>query len=274
MTQTSSIKIATWNVNSIKARIDSFISWIKSKNPDILLLQELKCTTENFPHDAINDLGYNTAIFGQKSYNGVAILSKYPINDIQNNLPNFSDEQSRYIEAVISIDKQAIRVASVYVPNGGSELKTGQNINETEKFKYKMDFFNNLSAHLENNLRYNEIFLVGGDFNVAINDDDVFDPISLKNSLCFHDDERIKLRKILNLGYGDLFKNFCQDSHQYSWWDYRRNSLDLNKGYRIDYIFGSPKAQDNVINCNIDRKAIKCPKRSDHAPVICELLIQ
>jgi exodeoxyribonuclease-3 len=271
MNQSLPIKIATWNVNSIRARIESFVNWIKLTNPDILLLQELKCTSENFPHDIIDDLGYNKAIFGQKTYNGVAILSKYPIYDIQYNLPNFPDEQSRYIEALISLPNQTIRVASVYVPNGGSELKEGAKINQTDKFQYKMKFFDKLSEHLEKNLQYNEIFLAGGDYNLAINDSDVFDPISLKNSLCFHDDERRKFRAILNSGYEDLFNNFCKNISAFSWWDYRGNSLELNKGYRIDYILASPKAQDNIANCYIDKKAIECPKRSDHAPVICQL---
>jgi exodeoxyribonuclease-3 len=271
MTQGLTIKIATWNVNSINARIESFISWVRLEKPDIILLQELKCTTENFPHEAIDELGYNKAIFGQKSYNGVAILSKYPIDDVCNNLPNFPDQQSRYIEAVISLPNKAIRVASVYVPNGGVELIEGQGIEETEKFQYKMNFFDKLSAHLEDNLRYNEIFIVGGDFNVAINDSDVFDPIFLKNSLCFHDNERKKFRAILNSGYGDLLKNFHKNGKKYSWWDYRGNSLELNKGYRIDYILGSPRAQDFVSNCYVDKRAIECPKRSDHAPVVCDI---
>jgi len=267
------IKIATWNVNSIKARLDGFLIWLKNTSPEIVLLQEIKTISENFPKDPIADLGYNMAIFGQKTYNGVAILSKFPIEDIVENLPHFSDQQSRYIEALIALPDAAIRVASVYVPNGGSTLDVGQKINETTKFQYKMDFFTKLSEHAKKRLEFNESFIIGGDFNVANENIDVYDSASLKNTLCFHDDEKFQFRKLLNMGYGDLFRNLNPYDGNFSWWDYRGNSLKLNKGMRIDYILASPLAMDNITSCLIDNKALEVEKRSDHAPVICEIKI-
>ena len=265
------IKIATWNVNSIKARLEGFLLWLKASTPDVVLLQEIKTISETFPKEPIADLGYNMAIFGQKTYNGVAILSKYPIEDIIENLPNFSDQQSRYIEALISLPNSAFRVASVYVPNGGSELHDGQKINETAKFQYKMNFFDKLSEHAKKRLELNEAFIIGGDFNVANENIDVHDANSLKNTLCFHDNEKAKFRKLLNMGYGDLFRNLNPYDSNFSWWDYRGNSLKLNKGMRIDYLLAPPSAMDIAVSCSIDNKALEVEKRSYHAPVICEL---
>lgn len=267
------IKIASWNVNSINARISNLIFWIKNSAPDIILLQELKCQEQDFPFEALSNLGYNLAINCQKTYNGVAIFSKFPLEDIKKGLPNFPDEQARYIEAVISVKKQAIRIASIYVPNGGAELLPNQKVNETDKFKYKMNFYNHLYNHAKALLSSNEMIILGGDYNVCADNIDAFDPISLKNSVCFHDDERREFRKILNLGYVDSFRSLNHDIQAFSWWDYRGNSWKYNKGLRIDYLLTSPLASDKLVSGRIEDKMMEREKPSDHCPIICEIEI-
>jgi exodeoxyribonuclease-3 len=271
---TNTIKIATWNVNSINARLENLIFWIKNSAVDVILLQELKCTEDNFPFEAINDLGYNIAIHGQKSYNGVAILSKFPLEDVKKNLPNFNDEQSRYIEAVIPFQNTAIRVASIYVPNGGAELAPTQKVNETDKFLYKMNFYDHLYTQAKHLLSYNEITILGGDYNVCHHNIDAYDPVSLKNTVCFHDDERKKFRSLLNLGYQDSFRSLNPNLQAYSWWDYRGNSWKFNKGLRIDYLLASPLAADKLKSCYMDEKMNDREKPSDHCPVVCELILE
>jgi len=216
-------------------------------------------------------LGYNVAIFGQKSYNGVAILSKFPLQDVIKNLDK-NDPQSRYIEALICVPDQAIRVASIYVPNGGAELLPNQKVNESDKFLYKMKFFNQIHNHLQSLLKHNEIAVFGGDYNVAANDIDVYDPISLKNTVCFHLDEQKKFRQILNLGYLDSFRIANPDIQNFSWWDYRGNCWGYNKGMRIDYLLASPKAADCLTSAFMDDKMMmERTKPSDHCPVVITL---
>ncbi len=265
------IKIASWNVNSINARLENLLFWLKETKPDVVLLQEIKCEENNFPLQPITDLGYNVAIFGQKSYNGVAILSKFPLQDVIKNLDK-NDPQSRYIEALICVPDQAIRVASIYVPNGGAELLPNQKANESDKFLYKMKFFNQIHNHLQSLLKHNEIAVFGGDYNVAANDIDVYDPISLKNTVCFHLDEQKKFRQILNLGYLDSFRIANPNTQNFSWWDYRGNCWAYNKGMRIDYLLTSPKATDCLTSAFMDDKMMmERTKPSDHCPVVVTL---
>ncbi len=265
MSNSNKISVATWNVNSIKARLPNVIDWLRSAKPDVVLLQELKCMDEAFPRMEIEDIGYNLAIHGQKTYNGVAILSKFPIDDITKNIPNFEDASSRYIEAVISVGGGAIRVASVYVPNGQSP--------DSEKFQYKMNFYDKLHAHLKNIIGYDEKILIGGDYNCAPEDIDVYDPKSLRGTTCFHPDEQAKFRKLLNLGYADIYRKLHPDRHEFSWWDYRAGAFNYNKGMRIDQILVNPKAADSVVSCHIDAEPRGKEKASDHTPVVCEITI-
>lgn len=271
------IKIASWNVNSVNARLENLLFWLKESKPDVVLLQELKCVDEAFPSDVISDLGYNIALNGQKTYNGVAILSKFPIEDVKKNLPalnNENDDQARYIEGIIALKNSAIRVASIYVPNGGSELLPGQKNNEAEKFIYKMKFFERLYLHFNNILRHNEIAVFGGDYNVAANNIDVYDPVSLKNTVCFHHDEQKHFNALLNLGYADSFRALNPQIQAFSWWDYRGNSWAYNKGMRIDYLLTSPFASDKLVKAYMEVKMMmERPKPSDHCPVICVLEI-
>ena len=256
------MKICTWNVNSIKARLPNVENFLKEENPDIALLQELKCVEENFPKLEIEELGYNCEIFGQKTYNGVAILSKHPIDEVTRGIPEFDDDKARYIEAIISHNNGAVRVASVYVPNG-------QQIG-SEKFKYKMDFFEALNTHLNNIKNYDEPIIIGGDFNVAPEDIDVYDPKSLKGTVCFHPDEQAKFRKIINSGYIETYRALNPTTEEFSWWDYRGNGWQYNKGLRIDFLLSNPKAFDQVKSSEILTRTRGEQKASDHAPVIAE----
>ena len=264
------IKIASWNVNSVNARLENLLFWLGEAKPDVVLLQEIKCEEENFPSQPIADLGYNIAIFGQKSYNGVAILSKFPLQDIVKNFDK-NDPQARYIEALVCCHHQAIRVASIYVPNGGAELLPNQKVNESDRFLYKMQFFDHLKNHLQNLFRYNEIAVFGGDYNVAIDDIDVYDSVALQDSICFHLDEKKKFRQILNLGYQDSFRIANPDLQNFSFWDYRGNAWQYNKGLRIDYLLTSPKATDRLHCAFVDDKMMQRTKPSDHCPVLVVL---
>jgi exodeoxyribonuclease III len=269
------IKIATFNVNSVKARLPNLLSWLETSNPDIVLLQELKCVEENFPFSALFDAGYNVAVSGQKTYNGVAILSKFKMEDVIKELPildELNDEQARYIEALIPMHGTAIRVSSIYVPNGGGEILPNQKLEETAKFQYKMKFFDRLNSHFKELLTYDEIQIFGGDYNVGVEEIDVFDAKSLNGTVCFHNAERQKFRSLLNLGLTDSYRAQNQESQAFSWWDYRGGSWQHNKGMRIDYLLTSPLAADKIINTSIEDKGVRDQeKASDHCPVCVEI---
>ncbi len=259
------MKIATWNVNSIKARMTSVLEWLAETNPDVVLLQEIKSTAETFPYGPISHLGYNIKVVGQKTYNGVAILSKRPIEDVTTILPgDNADEQARYIEAVIG----DVRVASVYVPNG-------QEVG-SEKFAYKLDFYQRLYHHIQTLIEYEEAFVIGGDYNVALDPEDTFDPSSREGKILFSLPERGCLRKLINLGLTDATRiihptNTPNGQELYSWWDYRAGSWANNTGMRIDYLLLSPQAADRLQDSGIDKAVRGKPKASDHAPVWCTL---
>ncbi|MFT6106692.1 MAG: exodeoxyribonuclease-3 [Rickettsiales bacterium] len=265
------IKIVSWNVNSVNARLTNVLFYLNETKPDVVLLQEIKCEDEKFPKDAIENLGYNIEIFGQKSYNGVAILSKFPMQDVIKNLDK-EDPESRYIEAVLQLENLAIRVASIYVPNGGAKLEDGQKVNETARFSYKMNFFDALKIRMQNIFRLGEIAVFGGDYNVAIEDVDAFDAKVLKDTVCFHVDEKIKFRELLNIGYQDSFRMQNPQTQNFSWWDYRGNCWGYNKGMRIDYLLTSPKASDILESAYMDDSMMmEREKPSDHCPVVVTL---
>ena len=254
-------KIATWNVNSVRARLPIVLDWIRNNKPDVLLLQELKTEDKNFPKEEFEDLGYNIAIVGQKSYNGVGIISKSPIEDVITQLPGDSDDQeARYIEAVTA----NIRVASIYVPNG-HEIGS-------EKFTYKLQFLERLYKHVNELLSYEEIFVLGGDYNIAPENDDVYDPKAKEGSLHCSQPERDSLRKIINLGLTDSIRALypsqgSSGKDMYSWWDYRAGSWQNNEGMRIDLLLLSPQGADKLEASGIDTQPRGLPKASDHTPV-------
>ncbi len=253
------ISIVTWNVNSVRPRLQHLLNFLREQKPDVVLLQETKVENDKFPTMEIEELGYNIALNGQKTYNGVAILSRFVLEDVQNNLPNFADEQARYIEAVVCLKNSALRVASVYVPNG-QDLAS-------DKFQYKMEFLDKLRAHANNLLELDEILVLGGDYNVAPEAGDVFDPQGLAGNICFHPREREKLRSILYLGLYDAWRAKHPHQHAYSWWDYRGNSFAQDKGLRIDHLLLSAKALDVMHDCEIIRTERERDTPSDHAPV-------
>lgn len=242
------------------------LAWLDAARPDIALLQELKCETQAFPAMEIEERGYNLAIHGQKTYNGVAILSKFPLEDVVRGLAGEeTDEQARYIEAVANIPGGALRVASVYVPNG-------QEVG-SDKFAYKLRFYDRLHAHWQRQLAFYEIAVLGGDFNVAPAAIDVFDHKTLDGTVCYHPQERAKLRALMHLGFYDAFRVANPTAHQFSWWDYRGDGYARGLGLRIDHLLVSPLAADRLTGCVIDEEPRRQEKPSDHAPVMCHLTL-
>ncbi len=259
------MKIVTWNVNSIKARLPIVVNWLRENSPDIVLLQEIKCENSAFPSEIFEDLGYNIALHGQKTYHGVAILSKAPIEDVVRGLPDFEDPQSRYIEALIG----SIRVASIYVPNG-------QEVG-SDKFYYKLNFYQKLQAHLKKSLEEKEVAIWGGDYNVAPFLADGYSAEAFKGEhILTSPRERDAFRELLWLGLTDAIRiQYPEESSHgqnlFSWWDYRANSWAQNKGFRIDHLLLSPHAADQVESAGIDSETRALDKASDHAPVWVKL---
>ena len=254
------MKIATWNVNSIKVRLPHLLEWLAKAAPDVVLLQEIKMIEENFPELEIGDAGYNCAVLGQKSYNGVAILSKRPIEDITRGLPgDESDEQARYIEAVIS----GVRVASIYLPNG--------NPVESEKFPYKLAWMARLAAHAVTLLANEDAVVLAGDYNIIPADDDVYDPEGWRDDALCQPKARAHFRTILNSGYTEAFRALHSETGLYSFWDYQKGHWQRDEGLRIDHLLLSPEAADRLEACEIDNGPRAKPKASDHTPVWCTL---
>ncbi len=254
--------IVSWNVNSIRMRLPIVSKWLSEHQPDIVLLQELKCQNEAFPKQEIEDLGYNVALHGQKTFNGVGILSKKPLEDIVCGLPTFpEDEQARYIEVVTG----SIRVASVYVPNG-------QEVG-SDKFTYKLNFITRLRQHMEQLLGYEEVCVIAGDFNIAPTDADVYHPEAWREKILCSTPERNAFRSLLNIGYQDAVRIFHEGIGPFTWWDYRSQAYANNEGLRIDHLLLSPQASDIVIDSNVDPLPRGLDKASDHAPVWCQLKI-
>lgn len=249
--------LATWNINSIRARINHLTELLLTRNIDVILLQELKCMTEIFPKEYFEDLGYNCAVFGQKSYNGVAILSKYRIEELKFGNEIFqNDPQARYIEAFIN----GYKIASVYVPNG-------QDI-QLPAYQYKLNFLNILKNHLKNEIKEGN-FIIGGDFNIARSDLDVYNPKSWKGKVCCTDLERDSFKDILDIGFIDYHRDVSGNRPIYTWWDYRHFGFVKNYGLRLDYILTTPEV--NIKNCEIDLVIRAKERPSDHAPVIMEI---
>ena len=254
------MKIATFNVNSVRARLPNLLNWLKDLNPDIVLLQETKVVDDLFPTEAIEELGYNLAVHGQKTYNGGAILSKTPLEDVKKSLPgDQTDNECRYIEAFTN----GVRVASIYVPQG-------TNI-ESARFQFKLKFLERVYAHTKILLDFCEPFVLGGDWNVAPDPDDVYDPQHFHGELCFHPEERAHFRKLLWLGLTDAFRAINPQAAEFSYWDYRGRYWRANQGLRIDHLLLSPLATDRLITCTIDRAQRGLENPSDHAPVWCEI---
>ncbi|MCW5699914.1 MAG: exodeoxyribonuclease III [Rhodospirillales bacterium] len=252
--------IATWNVNSIKARLPHLLQWLKSASPNVVLLQELKVADEAFPALEIGDLGYNVATVGQKTYNGVAILSKQPIDVLATALPgDDADTQARYIEAFTG----DLRVASIYLPNG--------NPVGTDKFTYKLGWMERLYRHVQCLLESEDAFVLGGDYNVAPTDRDVYDPKAFADDALCQPESRAAFRKIMYLGLTDAIRAIGGDAQRFTWWSYQQRAFTADHGVRIDHLLLSPQATDRLETADIDREPRGWDRPSDHTPVWCRL---
>ncbi|MEH6525328.1 MAG: exodeoxyribonuclease III [Sneathiella sp.] len=253
------MKIASWNVNSVKARLPRLVDYLKAASPDVLCLQELKVIDEAFPRMEVEDLGYNVETHGQKTYNGVALLSKFPIEDVMRRLPgNDADEQSRYIEATIN----NVRVASIYLPNG--------NPVDTEKFPYKLEWMDRLIERAKYLLTLEEPTVLAGDYNVIPQNEDCYDAKAWEGDALTLPDSRNRFRHILNLGYADAYRTFTPEVN-YTYWDYQRGAWQKDNGIRIDHLLLSPQATDRLSLVGIDKEPRGQERPSDHTPIWCEL---
>ncbi len=257
------MKIATWNVNSINARLEHVLTWFKDVQPDVAALQEIKCVDEKFPVEAFESLGYNVIVHGQKTYNGVALLSKYPLEDVQRGLPgDDSDEQARYIEALVAAPRP-IRVGGIYLPNG--------NPVDSEKFPFKLNWFKRLQLRAETLLAYEEPLALIGDYNVIPEAADCYDPKAWEGDALFRPESRQALRGLTYLGFTSAVEARAPDPHGYTFWDYQAGAWPRDHGIRIDHILLSPQAADRLLACEIDREVRGRDKPSDHVPVIATL---
>ena len=260
------MKIATFNVNSIKARVDTVLTWFKQAQPDVACLQELKCETNAFPAFEFEALGYNCAVVGQKTYNGVALISKHKIEDLRVGLPgDDGDDHARYIEGTIVTNEGAVRVASIYAPNG--------NPVDTDKYPYKLKFMDRLIAHAEKLLEDEEPLVLAGDYNIIPTADDVYDASVWANDALFKLETRRKLRHLTNLGFTDAFRAVNANPFQYTFWDYQSGAWQKYRGIRIYHLMLSPQAADKLKTCAIDKHTRAWDKPSDHVPIWCELAL-
>lgn len=253
------MKLATWNVNSLKVRLPQVIDWLQTNQPDMLCLQETKLTDENFPAAEIAAIGYESVFIGQKTYNGVAILSKQKGNDIITAIPGFEDEQKRVVAATYG----DVRVISVYVPNGDTV--------ESEKYQYKLRWLPALTGWLQQELKDYKKLAILGDFNIAPEDRDVYDPPLWHGKVLCSQPERAAFGDLLQLGLTDSFRLFEQAEKSYTWWDYRMMAFRLNRGLRIDHILLSDALASVCTSCAVDKTVRKLERPSDHAPVVAEL---
>jgi len=258
------MKIATWNVNSIKARLPNVLEWLDDAQPDVALLQEIKTVDDGFPAMEIEERGYNCAVHGQKSYNGVAILSKHPLEDVVCGLPgNTDDDQARYIEAWVDAGDRGARVASIYLPNG--------NPAPGDKYDFKLRWMDCLAAHALDLLKSEEPVVLGGDYNVIPTDGDMHNPDAWADDALFRPETRAKFRTLLNLGYTEAWRSLHAETHVYSFWDYQGGAWQKDNGIRIDHLLLSPQAADRLTACEIDKGPRGKQKASDHTPVWCEI---
>ncbi len=258
------MKIATWNINGVKARIDSLITWLKETEPDVVCLQEIKSVDEGFPAEGIEALGYNVAVHGQKGFNGVALLSKYRLEDVRRGLPgNDDDPQSRYIEATVTDGGASVRVGGLYLPNG--------NPIGTEKFAYKLAWMDRLTAHARQLLAEEMAFVLAGDYNIIPDPIDAKIPANWTEDALFQPESRSKYRQLLALGLTDALRAGHPESGVYTFWDYQAGAWPKDNGIRIDHLLLSPQAADRLVASGVDRFTRGWEKPSDHVPVWVEL---
>jgi exodeoxyribonuclease-3 len=255
--------IATWNINSLTVRLPQVLDWLAANPVDVLCLQELKLSDDKFPLQELAAVGYQSAVFGQKTYNGVAILSRAPTRNIVKNIVGFSDEQSRVIAATLDMPAGELRVVNGYFVNGQAP--------GTEKFEYKMRWLTGLRDWLREELAAYPNLVLLGDFNITLDDRDTYDAEGLRETIHHTTEERQHFQALLDLGLTDAFRMFEQPEKSYSWWDYREMAFRRNRGLRIDHILVSNALKAQVTACTIDKSPRKNERPSDHAPVVVEI---
>ena len=259
------MQLATWNVNSLAVRLPQVLDWLAANPVDLLCLQELKLTDDKFPHDALQAAGYTAAAFGQKTYNGVAILSRHPLRDVVRNITGLQDEQARVISATVDAPGGPLRVVNGYFVNGQAP--------GTDKFTYKMGWLDGLQAMLRSELQAHPRLALLGDFNITADDRDSYDPEGLRETIHHTSEERAHFQALLALGLTDAFRMFEQPDKSYSWWDYRDFGFRRNRGLRIDHILVSEALKPLVTACTIDKLPRKNERPSDHTPVVVDLAL-
>lgn len=253
------MKLATWNVNSLNVRLPHVLDWLDANQPDVLCLQETKQEDSKFPYEALKDVGYEAIHIGQKTYNGVAILSRHPISNIQRNFPNFDDDQQRVLAATIN----GMRIICVYIPNGQAV--------DSDKYHYKMRWLNALNDWLKTELAAHPKLMLIGDYNIAPEDRDCHDPAAWIGQVLVSPAEREAFQQLLQLGLHDSFRLFEQPDKSFSWWDYRMMGFRRNFGMRIDHILVSDALKSACASACIDKTPRKLERPSDHTPVILNL---
>ncbi|MCA0856651.1 exodeoxyribonuclease III [Phaeobacter italicus] len=266
------MKIATFNINGIKARINALPKWLDDAQPDVVVLQEIKSVDEAFPRELFEDRGYNVETHGQKSFNGVAILSKLPLEDVRRGLPgDDSDEQARWIEATV-VGKQAIRICGLYLPNGNPvELNADGTPVEGGKYAYKLAWMERMRARAQALLDEEMPALMAGDYNIIPQAEDAKKPEAWLDDALHRPESRAAFQRIVNLGFTEAFRARHQGPGHYSFWDYQAGAWQRNNGIRIDHFLLSPQAADLMLDCQIDKDVRGRDKPSDHVPVWVEL---
>ncbi|MBP9147296.1 MAG: exodeoxyribonuclease III [Rhodoferax sp.] len=262
------MKLATWNVNSLNVRLPQVLDWLAANPVDALALQELKLTDDKFPAAAFAQAGYQAQWFGQKTYNGVALLSRQPARDVIKNIPGFDDDMARVITATLPLPDGAgnpasVRVIGAYFPNGQEP--------GSDKFDYKMAWLKGLRQWLHTELQQHPNLVLMGDYNITFDDADVWDPEGMRDQIHCTDDERYHLQALVALGLTDAFRLFAQPPKSYSWWDYRDMAFRRNRGMRIDHILISQSLKARASACQIDKTPRKNDRPSDHTPVVLTL---
>lgn len=263
------MKIATFNVNSVNARLENLLPWLAKTQPDVVLLQEIKTEFNSFPFFEFQTAGYEAKILGQKSYNGVAVLSRHKIKVVAEGIPGFEDEHSRYLEAVVNVGGEDFRVASIYLPNGNPPYNDPD---DTSKFTYKLRWMEALYNHTAELLHHREPVILGGDFNVIMTNHDVYDPELFRNNALFRPEVIQRLKAIEYQGWTDAFRAlYPLPLNGYTYWDYAGGAFQNDLGLRIDYLWLSPKAADRLVSCEVDKNPRSGSKPSDHTALVAEI---
>ena len=260
------MRIATWNVNSIKQRLDAAQAWLAERQPDVVCLQETKCVDDAFPREPFEALGYNVAVHGQKAFNGVAILSKMPFDEVTARLPgDLGDDHARFLEAVISTATGVVRIASIYLPNGNPPA--------TEKYSYKIKWMERLFDYARERLALEEPLVMAGDYNVIPAAADARNPAAWEGDALFLPRTRERFQALTNLGLTDAVRAGSDASDLYTFWDYQAGAWQKNNGIRIDHVLLSPQAADRLVGVGIDKHVRAWEKPSDHVPVVVDLAV-